>query len=239
MEKLSQMFKKVAFDGIVPVCHKLFGHGERYIKADGSKFHSKPLKSFFEKAAFKAYAITTTAVVGGDFLLNGQYDGDPTSLSILLSVGAFSLFQSSIIDNILLENPTLKGKSIDTEGRNFPRKMLSLKNIQSLDDITDRELHYSKIYTAIGVIGLITTQDPAFLMITSAIMVGSINRAYIHNMLLKGHAQDLEFEDDVDAQNIKKRKKENGYVICDEPPRKTVKEKKSLLSLGGLTNPAP
>lgn len=239
MEKLSQIFEKVAFDGIVPVCKALFGHGERYIKADGSKFHSKPLKSVFEKAAFKAYALTTAAVVGGDFLLNGQYDGSLKLLAANIALGFLGVYNTKTTDDIALSSRLFCCKAIDTEGRELKRKALSLFDIDYLESRKNSRINLTLAHSAIAILGVPLLGDASLLIMTSPYIAAALNDGYIAHMLLKGHASDLEFEDDVDTQNIKTRKKDNGYVICDEPPAKTAKAKKSLLSFGGLTTPAP
>lgn len=239
MEKLSQIFETVAFDGIVPTCKALFGHGERYIKVDGSKFHSKPLKSFFEKAAFKAYAVTAAAVVGGDFLLNRQYDGDPTILAMCLTSGLLGIYQTKTTDNIALSSSLFCCKAIDTEGRDIKRKALSLFDIYYLESRKNSRINLSLVYSTVAILGCTLVKDASLLIMTSPYIAAALNDGHIAHMLLKGHASDLEFQDNADTPNIKTRKKENGYVICDEPPAKTAKEKKTRLSFGGLTTTAP
>jgi len=212
-----------------------FTNNHRYIKIDGSGFHSGKLKSIFERANFNAGAMAVLALSVIDYFTQTDlttiapetYNNLIHNGGILAGLTVFSQ-RGLLYDEICSKRKHRKqnsksSKAIDTTGRGLSRAELSLEDINILREagigasfipilfIPFSQLVLSNIYGAEGV--------TIHTVMVLASCTATSNR---FNKLVRGHFG-----------------LDNGYVFIDEPPAKEARKKTPQLSFGGLTNPAP
>ncbi|PCI01407.1 MAG: hypothetical protein COB76_01415 [Alphaproteobacteria bacterium] len=213
---------------------KAFGNEHRYIKQDGSGFHSGRLKSIFETPDFTAAAVVSVAALGLTMLKQGNLDIASAKMIECLfdiSVG-FALYYGFHIalsrpSEIL---PTHNEKAIDTTGTTLERAELNIMDIISLShkQNTSQLLGLLSIsVTAVFVTTLALSSIPVTMLAVSqsAVIAHELSAAYRIHMLLKGHLGDPKTDG-------------KGYVFCDKPPAETARETRSV-PLFGKTSPSP
>jgi len=208
-----------------------FTNNHRYIKIDGSGFHSGKLKSTFEKAAFNTGALCVLAMFGFDYL--NQINLNSLDSSTLYNLGKNTLTflgiagSHNILDTLLRDkkpNP-LRNKPIDTEGRDLSRSDMTLDELNGLKESKNKILNDLPIEFAFNYFALSYIYGMnGFLMHSAMYTAARLSGQYRLNKIIIGHDPDIEDQG-------------NGYVFCDEPPAKTVKAKSKSLSFGGLRSP--
>lgn len=214
---------------------KTFGNEHRYIKQDGSGFHSGKLKSIFEEADFTAGIAATAVAVGMTIVKQGNLDiaSMPVMNCLLDSSFSFAIYYFLKITQPMPESLTQrhKRKAIDTTGTTLERAQLNIKDITLLNKRSDEDQMIgilSAILATAALTGSIFSSLPFTILFVaqSAMSARFLSKSYRANMLLKGHLGDP----DVDGK---------GYVLCDKPPAKEVKVKKSISIFGGKTSLTP
>lgn len=206
---------------------KLLSNG-RYIKLNGSSYHSSGFKEFVEKPTTKAAVLGALGIVAVNLIQQGSWDITTEKMtSIMLATclfgGSVSVGFAHFIDKISYRIPTEK-KAIDKQGTSLDREELSiLDNIMLESDLKSAK-RMTLVMPAIDVI----VNTPVIALgesLTNSTFFGLSTIVYVTHFVSRGLTA--------------KKLLDGDYVFCKTPPAKKVKEKKSISIFGGATNPSP
>ena len=197
MEKLIKIFGRAVGNG-------------RYIKLDGSAYHSKPLRAFFERPETKfglgALALQTAA---NTFFTGSADEQSSTALvqfvkdSGWLTVALGFTFIAREVDSTTI---TTKD-AIDTTGTDLSRRDLTLNEAIHLESTWTVSQIGCAFHTLFGALTLASGSTPVF---SATLAVMYLSRYYTANSLLNG-----------------------SYVFCDKPPGK-VEKAKTYMPVGAV-----
>ncbi|MCI5061266.1 MAG: hypothetical protein MRY79_09410 [Alphaproteobacteria bacterium] len=199
---------------IIDIFEKLAGNG-RYIKLDGSAYHSGPVRSFFERPEAKiglaALALNTaihmvgqnSAEPGGLVVLH-KFVGD--ALFTLLGLGIAHLTRTTDFR----VSPGFKDP-IDRAGTDLSQRQLTLRESQYLD-ITKKVSQNMFMFMSLGT-------GAAAVLVGEVVMVGAILAAY-----------------HFDRANTAAKLLGGQYVFCDKPPAKEAKVTREAPTGGKLSH---
>lgn len=210
---------------------KTFGNTQRYIKHDGSGYHSKGFKALSERPEFTMATITTGLSAVHVFANQGSLSPFTMDMAgamthTLLGVGlAYALTSTHHMVNTL--SRIKRGHAIDTHGTTLDRAQLSIDEYAGLESTAKHNTIISGFFFSVGAYGAgsLCTDAPTFMATSYGFCYATycLSVAYRANKILDGY----------DQTNGKR-----GYVYCDKPPAETVKKKISV-PLAGKTVPTP
>lgn len=186
--------------------------GARYIKLDGTPYHTKGIKSFLHRPEVKVGMVTAVFNAAAVGLITGGVL--PIALSLGISaafIGMSSeLFRYVCMDsNVGERNKQLR--AIDTQGRDLSRVQLSLKDQRELEGVRGASFLIGSVM-AINTI-VLSEPDLALLALpyyTSALtacvsMIGRTTKLLNHD-----------------------------YCYCDKPPAERKKQGRETWAMGGM-----
>ena len=198
----------------------------RYIKYDGSSYHSKGTNAFLQRTDTKLAMLYSATMLGASIYDNGLTDlGDNgplrntfTAAADLAIFGVIAKMFDKYDKRILGDCYT---KAIDTEGRDLSQKQLSYSDYQNLN--------YLKNYNSVMLLGT-TLAVCSVLALTKSFNFTSLNVGMIALYTLKAE-RSMKLLVGHTSNN-------KGYVFCDKPPTKTVKKTSENTFLAGLLKPS-
>ena len=205
---MKSIFKKVA---------EFLGNG-RYIKLDGSSYHSKGPIRYLQRPEMKAGLAMSVAVVASEMILNGTYDifhekvfkAAFISLAVDMPIG---LAISSWFHSGDKHTPSYN-KAIDTKGTDLSRSQMTAMDAINLQVKIWKAPIATSLFLLIGVAARPESQTLPIDAYTVILMVHAATHGLRAKKLLDGN-----------------------YTFVNKPPAKEVKSKETKTVSGGVTGP--
>jgi hypothetical protein len=222
---LKNAWNKVA--DILPEGVREYIEGARYIKMDGTPYHSKGFSAFMHRPEVKAGMLTTIYTVAAQMMYNGTmaltapYTAVYALSGIGLTIVLSSMYQFAMLNSNMEFMPS-KSKAIDREGRD-----LSAAQPNAEDGLVLRNLRRTSL-TFLGILGVGNMAGAI-----SAISSRPIDAE--NAPLLFGPAAAVLITGLACTAVRAHRLLTGEYVFCDKPPAKRQESKQSAHVTGGAT----
>lgn len=221
---LKNAWNKVAV--VLPENVREYIEGARYIKMDGTPYHSKGFASIMHRPEVKVGMLATAYCCANQLIFQGNWDITTAGMMNTVTNGLIDTALASVLYRWVIAGDSFTTKfqkAIDREGRDLSRTQPSLQEYKNLKDFKYKNLSWSYIIGAgaftVAALGAVSSFNPSPEMTQAPQLISPYFAAFLGASL---------------SSTIRAQRLLTGeYCFCDKPPAKRQESKQESHVSGG------